>query len=135
MARPLLLVTDMNAARNLRQHVRVPVSRSASVELRSQGLSLSSTTQRRNVPVTLRDASLGGLSLTAVAEALERGATITVKITVGARTLSLPAQIVWAKRDGTTSLAGVRIHLAVADQATRKSYEGFIAENVKSALK
>ena len=120
-----------------RQHVRVPLSNPASLEMRSQSAVSLSQAQRKNVPVTLRDASLGGLSLEATAEQLDKGTTITIKLQIGTRSLQLPAQIVWSKKDsdGITSFAGVRIHLAVTDATTRKTWEAFINEQLKGAAK
>ncbi len=123
-------------ASNKRQHQRVPVSNPATLELRTQSsVSLTTSTQRRNVPVTLRDASVAGLSIEAIAEAIDKGSTISVKLQIGLRTITLPAQVVWSKRDadGVTSFAGVRIHLAVTDATTRKAWEGFVNEQAKSA--
>lgn len=125
------------SSRELRQHTRIPVSNPATLEVRTQTLSLSNATQRRNVPITLRDASIAGLSIEAVAEALDKGSTIRVKLQVGSRTIELPAQIVWSKRDsdGITSFAGLRIHLAVTDASTRRTWESFVSEQVKSTPK
>ena len=133
MARPLLFLEVMTS-RNQRQHRRVPLARSAQIELRTQpqwNLG-GSGPQRRTVPVEVRDISQGGMSIF-VTTTIDRGVNVTVKLQVGQRTISIPAVVVWNKTTGGTAMtAGVRVHVAVLDALTRKAYENFVLEIERS---
>lgn len=116
-----------------RRHPRVSVERTAVVEVRAQASTLNlggrANGSKTTVPVTLRDVSLGGMALMAPNALIERGISVTVSIQVGARTLSVPAFVVWSrasKDGGAGAQAGLRMQLEVTDLATRKSFEAWV---------
>ena len=113
-----------------RRNARVPYHRPALLEVRlsSPSLALGATsTKKVSAQASLRDVSRSGLSLRSTAP-LEKGAAVSVKVQVGARTLAMPGTVVWAKTEGGEIVAGIRMHVEVLDSATRRVFEGFIAD-------
>ena len=116
-----------------RRHPRVAVERSAQVEVRAPVAQLNlggrANVSKTTVPVVLLDVSLGGMSLKSKNPVIERGVNVMVSIQVGAKTLSVPAFVVWSrlpKEEGGGIQAGLKMQLEVTDLATRKSFEGWV---------
>ena len=92
--------------------------------------------------VTLTDISSEGMGLTgrlpaanrrttrpgAAPVSLDRGDNLTLQFQVGARTIRLPALVVWTRNENGDIQAGLRLHLAAVDSTTRKVFEGWIDE-------
>ena len=86
---------------------------------------------KTTVPVTLRDVSLGGMAVKAPNTLIERGVNVMVSVQVGAKTLSVPALVVWSRAPsdaGGGIQAGLKMQLEVTDLATRRSFEAWINE-------
>ena len=117
-----------------RRSQRIPYHRPAMLEVRlsSPSLALGATsTKKVSASGALRDVSRSGMQLRSSAP-LDKGASLQVKVQVGARTLALPGTVVWTKTNGGEVIAGIRIHLEVLDSATRRVFEGFIADVERS---
>ena len=103
------------------------------VRLSSPSLALgTAATKKVAGSASLRDVSRTGMQLKSTAP-LDKGASVQVKVQVGARTLALPGTVVWTKASGGEVVAGIRMHLEILDSATRRVFEGFIAD-VERAL-
>lgn len=118
-----------------RRHPRVALERSALVEVRAPVGQLSlggrANVSKTTVPVTLRDVSLGGMALKAPNTVIERGVNVMVSVQVGAKTLSVPALVVWSRAPqeaGGGIQAGLKMQLEVTDLATRRSFEAWITD-------
>lgn len=112
-------------------------------------LALTSTARRVTLNVTLTDVSSEGMGLTgrlpsanrrttrpgAAPVSLDRGDNLTLQIQVGARTIRLPALVVWTRNASGEIQAGLRLHLAAVDSTTRKTFEGWIDELQRSQAK
>jgi len=115
-----------------RANPRFRVELSASVEVRQSaggGVRLGSEkTTRASLDVALRDISAGGMSfLVKKGTALERGSSITVKLVIAGRTMSLPGLVVWSQSSDAGSLSGVRVHTELTDSLTRTAFGRWLA--------
>ena len=113
-----------------RRSQRIPYHRPAMIEVRLSSPSLAlgaAATKKVAGSASLRDVSRSGIGLRSSAP-LDKGATVQVKLQVGARTLVLPGTVVWTKTVAGEIVAGIRMHLEILDSATRRVFEGFIAD-------
>lgn len=117
-----------------RRSQRIPYHRPAMIEVRlsSPSLALGAATAKKvSASASLRNVSRSGMQLRSNAP-LDKGATVQVKVQVGARTLALPGTVVWVKTNDGEVVAGIRMHLEILDSATRRVFEGFIADVERS---
>ena len=121
----------MSATGN-RAHPRYRIELAATVEIRQTGGGIrigGDRTTRSSHSVSLRDVSAGGLCfVTKAGDTLDKGTPLTVKLVVAARTLSLPASVVWSKSGEGLVATGVRVHAEVTDSLTRSSYQRWLSQ-------
>ena len=82
---------------------------------------------RTSLDVSLRDVSAGGMSFLAKGEALDKGAPVTVKISIAGRPVSLPGIVVWSQASEQGSLSGIRVHTHLTDSLTRSAFERWLS--------
>src|SRR5690349_19710326 len=107
-----------------RRHPRIPVRRPASLEVRTTSPRITLTGEgstKTIVGAQVHDLSRSGLKIVAPANApVDKGATVSVKVQIGARTIAIPGNIAWFRRSDTEAVAGVRLHLELLDASSRK---------------
>jgi hypothetical protein len=122
-----------------RRHPRIPVRRAASLEVRTTSPRITLTGEgstKTIVGAQVQDLSRSGLKIVAPANTpVDKGATVSVKVQVGARTIAIPGNIAWFRRSETEAVAGVRLHLELLDASSRKAIEGWLAEAERAMAK
>ena len=113
-----------------RANPRFKIEMKASIEVRTSGggVSLSGDRPTRTTfEIALKDVSAGGLSFEKSGAALDKGATVTVKLVIAGRTVSLPGAVVWSTGSDASALTGVRVHPELTDSLTRGSFSRWLA--------
>jgi hypothetical protein len=114
-----------------RANPRFKIELKASVDVRVSGGGVSlggDRSTRTTYEILLRDVSASGMSfVTAGGAALDKGATITVKLQIAGRTVSLPGAIVWSQPTDKGALSGVRVHPELTDSLTRGSFTRWLS--------
>lgn len=95
----------------------------------------SSTGPRVELRGRIRDASRGGMGITAevppedvALTGLRPGLPLEIRFRAGRTVLTLPAEVVWARTgDGSDPVLGVRLRLDRAEVAMRKEFERWAA--------
>lgn len=113
-----------------RANPRFKVEMKASIEVRSTGGGVSlggDRSTRTTFEISVRDVSAGGLSFVKEGGALDKGNTVTVKLSIAGRTVSLPGAVVWSQGSEKTALSGVRVHPELTDALTRGSFTRWLS--------
>lgn len=119
-----------------RQSLRIPMRRAMTLEVRMPGSAVSLATKEKRSAVSANSSNLSrtgvGLEIAKDAE-LPIGSAVRISLQISGRTISVPGHVVWTK-SGDVQRAGVKLHVEVADAATRRNFENFVRDAERAHL-